>query len=53
MATDEQEIAEILSKYPADHPVHQAWLKAADPLETSIERVKQRLKDRLLPEEGL
>ncbi|GAA5112779.1 HD domain-containing protein [Haloechinothrix salitolerans] len=48
-----ERIAEILSRYPADHPVHRAWLKAADPLEASIERVKHRLKDRLLSEEGL
>ena len=46
-----ERITEILSRYPADHPVHQAWLKAADPLEVSIKRVKQRLKVRLLPEE--
>ncbi|MPY97960.1 MAG: HD domain-containing protein [Actinophytocola sp.] len=48
-----ERIAEILNRYPVDHPVHQAWLKAADPLEVSIERVKQRLKDGLLSEEGL
>jgi len=48
-----ERIAEILSRYPVDDPVHRAWLKAADPLEASIERVKQRLKDKLLSEEGL
>lgn len=48
-----ERIAEILDRYPVDHPVHQAWLKAADPLEQSVIRVKERLKAAFLPNEGL
>lgn len=36
-------IAEILERYPADDPVHRAWLRAADPLEDCIVRTQGRL----------
>lgn len=48
-----ERIAEILDRYPPGHPVHQAWLKAADPLEESVMRVKERLRAAFLPDEGL
>ncbi|MFI7115135.1 HD domain-containing protein [Amycolatopsis sp. NPDC049868] len=44
-------IGEILVRYPEDHPVHQAWLKAADPLEACVRRVEQRLTGRLSSDE--
>lgn len=38
-----QRIAEILDRYPPDDPVHRAWLRAADPLETSVIRTHGRV----------
>jgi HD domain len=35
-------IADILQRYPPNDPVHRAWLKAADPLEISIQRTRGR-----------
>lgn len=46
-------ISEIRNRYPAAHPVHRAWLKAADPLEESIRRVNERLTSLQLPNVGI
>lgn len=38
-----ERIAEILTRYPANDPVHKAWLEAADPMEHCVQRTKWRL----------
>ncbi|MBB5852524.1 HD domain-containing protein [Amycolatopsis umgeniensis] len=41
--TYDERISEILSRYPADDPVHRTWVKAAPILRKSIERTEVRL----------
>lgn len=38
-----ERIAEILGRYPESHPVHRAWLRAADELEDSVQRAYGRI----------
>ncbi|WP_037042377.1 HD domain-containing protein [Pseudonocardia halophobica] len=41
--TYDDRIAEILRRYPADYPVHQAWLEAEPVLRESVQRAEARL----------
>jgi putative nucleotidyltransferase with HDIG domain len=38
-----ERIEEILERYPADHPVHRTWTKAAPLLRESVVRTEERL----------
>lgn len=41
--TYRERIAEILSRYPADSPVHAAWLRADREISLCVERTKERI----------
>jgi hypothetical protein len=41
--TYDERIAEILSRYPVDDPVHRTWLKAAAVLREALARTEARL----------
>lgn len=41
--TYDERISEILSRYPEDDPVHQAWLEAEPVLRESVQRAEARL----------
>jgi hypothetical protein len=43
--TYDERIAEILSRYPAAHPVHRTWLKAAPVVGEAVERAISRQRD--------
>jgi putative nucleotidyltransferase with HDIG domain len=38
-----ERIAEILERYPADHPVHRTWTRVASVLRESVTRTEERL----------
>ena len=38
-----QRVAEILTRYPADHPVHRTWLKIRPVMATVVARVDDRI----------
>ncbi|PRX43851.1 hypothetical protein B0I33_11314 [Prauserella shujinwangii] len=42
--TYDERIAEILERYPPDHPVHRTWVKAAPILRECVERTEARLR---------
>lgn len=42
--TYRERIAEILSRYPADSPVHAAWLRAASEIGLCVERTEARMR---------
>jgi putative nucleotidyltransferase with HDIG domain len=41
----DERIREILSRYEPDHPVHQAWTKAAPIMREAVERTEHRLAE--------
>ncbi len=41
--TYDERIAEILTRYPADDPVHRTWVKAAPILKECVFRTEERL----------